>query len=388
MHARRLTALSVTVLLLLAVAPDATALRFRFPVDNEGGHAIFSAWVIGVDHDPEPGDSRADCLAYSGLRGFPFCYDDHGGSDFLLDGGFPRMDAGSARILAAADGVVVRVVDGNYDRCHGEVQTFDVTCDGFERHSNYVAIEHAGGWRTEYHHMKKGSPLVAEGDLVRCGEPLGLIGSSGYSSAPHLHFQVFSPAGEDIDPFAGPESQPESFWVEQEGPEGLPAERCEGEPPPPDVVEPDPDAGAADSGSPSDDDVGGAHDAGATGADDAPTVDTDRPPDAEAAKDVPGGAEDRTAAGDGLGGDAGADPWAQTDAGRPSARLPVSCAAAPFGQTNPSAVLLLALLLAVLGWRFASLGGRQSWSRSPRWARVARSASARSRNRRTRSASS
>ena len=226
----------------LSLAPGSVeAVRFRFPIDNADGQSIWSVWVIGADHDPAPGANRSDCLSYLGFRGFPFCYDDHDGTDYLLMDAFSGMDAGSAPVLAAAEGVVTFVQDGNYDRCHGDLASGNVTCDGHEMRPNYVEITHDDGYRSTYVHMKKDSILVAEGERVRCGHRLGLIGSSGYSSAPHLHFEVVRPDGEEIDPYAGPESQPESLWMAQDGPHGLPAERCEGDEPPPDAVEPIPD---------------------------------------------------------------------------------------------------------------------------------------------------
>jgi hypothetical protein len=87
--------------------------------------------VIGVDHDPEvyEGIYRAYCTDYMG-RGFPHCYDEHDGSDLMLEGGFEAMDAGSATILAAYPGTVVDREDGNYDRCHADFGSQDVDCDG------------------------------------------------------------------------------------------------------------------------------------------------------------------------------------------------------------------------------------------------------------------
>ncbi len=240
-------------------------------VDSENGAAIWETWVIGFDHDPEPGADRTDCLSETGERSFPLCYDDHDGTDFLLEGSFDAMDAGSAAILAAADGEVVEAVDGNYDRCHGNLATGDVTCDGNERRSNHVVVEHDGGWRTAYHHMKKGSVLVEVGQAVHCGEPLGLVGSSGYSTAPHLHFMLYDPSGVPIDPYSGPASQPESYWVGQEGPYGVPEERCEGdEPPPPDTVDgPDTESAADVAGDAAPEEDAAESEPDATGAADA-----------------------------------------------------------------------------------------------------------------------
>ncbi len=198
------------------------ALSFRFPlVERE----LFIQ-VTGVDHDPEVhewGPESLLCTNYLG-EGFPGCYDEHDGSDFLLDGGFDQMDNGSATIVAAYDGVVVDTEDGHYDRCHGTLDGVD--CDGYPKEANYVIVEHEGGFRTRYWHMKTDSVAVAVGDDVVCGDALGIVGSSGNSSMPHLHFEVEDADGIVFDPYAGPWSQAETWWVEQGDPDSMPGSDC------------------------------------------------------------------------------------------------------------------------------------------------------------------
>lgn len=177
---------------------------------------------IGVDHKDGSGEgllARADCLDYVG-RTFPDCYDEHDGSDFILFGGFDAMDAGSMPVLAAADGEVVDAHDGEYDRCHAELSG-EVSCDGFDKAPNYVTVRHADGVIARYLHLKKDSVAVAVGDVVVRGDALGLIGSSGNSSMPHLHFEL-QVDEVVVDPYAGPYSQPESWWCDQSVPDGLP----------------------------------------------------------------------------------------------------------------------------------------------------------------------
>jgi murein DD-endopeptidase MepM/ murein hydrolase activator NlpD len=55
-------------------------------------------------------------------------------------------------------------------------------------YGNAVIIEHAGGVNTVYAHLSKIG--VSAGDRVATGEAIGLIGSTGLSTGPHLHFEV------------------------------------------------------------------------------------------------------------------------------------------------------------------------------------------------------
>ena len=96
----------------------------------------------------------------------------HAGIDFGAGYGSP--------IVAAADGQVVGASwAGGYGR--------------------QVRIAHEGGLMTTYSHM---SAMVAQpGTLIRQGQVIGYVGSSGLSTGPHLHFEVRS-GGQAINPLA------------------------------------------------------------------------------------------------------------------------------------------------------------------------------------------
>ncbi|SVC04357.1 uncharacterized protein METZ01_LOCUS257211, partial [marine metagenome] len=60
-----------------------------------------------------------------------------------------------------------------------------------------VEINHGGGYSTRYGHHKE--LVVKVGDIVRKGEVVGLMGSSGRSTGPHVHYEVFK-NGRIVDP--------------------------------------------------------------------------------------------------------------------------------------------------------------------------------------------
>ena len=55
-------------------------------------------------------------------------------------------------------------------------------------YGNYVIVNHGGGVMTAYAHMSRRS--VSVGDKVSAGQQLGCVGSTGWSTGNHLHFEV------------------------------------------------------------------------------------------------------------------------------------------------------------------------------------------------------
>lgn len=99
--------------------------------------------------------------------------------------GYTRMHAGvdfgaawGAPIVATAEGMV------SYAGYHGG-------------HGNYVRLEHGAGLGTGYGHMSR--IAVAPGQRVRAGEVIGYVGSSGLSTGPHLHYEMYR-NGQTVDP--------------------------------------------------------------------------------------------------------------------------------------------------------------------------------------------
>ena len=119
-------------------------------------------------------------------------YKGHSGTDFVISG-FPQMDEG-VFVNSVDTGIVTFVHDGEFDRnTDGNISL------GF---GNYIAIRHPNKTYTYYAHLKKNSLLVKKGDYVSPGQHIALVGSSGNSTDPHLHFEMWYDSLFLIEPFA------------------------------------------------------------------------------------------------------------------------------------------------------------------------------------------
>jgi murein DD-endopeptidase MepM/ murein hydrolase activator NlpD/small nuclear ribonucleoprotein (snRNP)-like protein len=92
-------------------------------------------------------------------------------------------------IHAVADGVVTQIKDGIPQNTPGAKSlAVPVTLETIG--GNHVIMEIGNGLFAFYAHMQPGSLRVKVGDQVRRGQVLGLLGNTGNSSEPHLHFQI------------------------------------------------------------------------------------------------------------------------------------------------------------------------------------------------------
>ena len=67
-----------------------------------------------------------------------------------------------------------------------------------ESAGNYVVVQDETGYTAHYMHLNSRS--VAVGDVIKHGEIIGTVGSTGNSTGPHLHFGVKDNTGEWINP--------------------------------------------------------------------------------------------------------------------------------------------------------------------------------------------
>ena len=84
-------------------------------------------------------------------------------------------------IAAALPGIVVQVIEHNTGGCPS------VTC---ANQSNLIVIDHGDSTYGLYAHLTHNGALVDVGDSVHQGQPIGLSGNTGWSTGPHLHFEV------------------------------------------------------------------------------------------------------------------------------------------------------------------------------------------------------
>lgn len=90
------------------------------------------------------------------------------------------------KIFAAEDGVVVRAIDEIPENQPGQRPELQ----DLQKPGNHVCIDIGDGYFVFYAHLKSGSVRIKEGDKVRKGEVIGLLGNSGRSDGPHLHFHL------------------------------------------------------------------------------------------------------------------------------------------------------------------------------------------------------
>ena len=171
---------------------------FAWPVDKASGFSYNDVWGISnyVDHDPD----YQEIVDYNcGTRSYdlPSGYDHRGIDIFSWPFGWRQMENDEAVIKAAASGQIIFKHDGEPDR----------NCDlSGDLTWNAVYIQHADGTVSWYGHMKTGSVISKNvGEMVSQGEILGTIGSSGYSTGPHLHFETWQDSNYNtlIDPYDG-----------------------------------------------------------------------------------------------------------------------------------------------------------------------------------------
>lgn len=179
---------------LLLIMTSATAYAqvpaqtFSIPIEGEQGTTW---WFLNhVDLDTLPGKIKDyQCGTKT--------YDGHQGTDLVI-ADFHAMDSG-VRVVAAAAGEVVYVIDSLFDR-----NKIAIPALGY---GNLIILKHNDSTYTYYAHLRKNSAQVKVGDTVEAEQFIGLVGSSGYASDPHLHFEIWI-NNKHREPFGGTTCNP------------------------------------------------------------------------------------------------------------------------------------------------------------------------------------
>lgn len=133
----------------------------------------------------------------------------HQGTDiFSWPFSWHKMDDDDVEVVAGAAGVIIGRYDGNYDR----------NCGFGGGNWNAVYVQHADGSVAWYGHLKNGSLTgKSVGAAVVAGEYIGVVGSSGNSTGPHLHLEMYDHLNNLVDPWDGAcnTMNNDSWWEDQ-----------------------------------------------------------------------------------------------------------------------------------------------------------------------------
>lgn len=185
---------------------------FIWPVKKSTNAPYNEVWSISnyVDHNSaypnQVQDYNCGTRTYDTAGGY-----NHAGIDiFTWPFGWYQMDHNEAEVIAAAPGVIVAKGNGQYDR----------NCAFNNLTWNAVYVQHSDGSIAWYGHLKNNSLTSKSiGQSVNAGEYLGVVGSSGNSTGPHLHFEVYNSNSQLVDPYQGPcntwTSATQSWWQVQ-----------------------------------------------------------------------------------------------------------------------------------------------------------------------------
>jgi murein DD-endopeptidase MepM/ murein hydrolase activator NlpD len=204
MRLRRIFSLaSVTLAVAAAVGPPATAASggggtVAAPGSSDGGGATYGAPVPKRKPKPKAKAKRLTQHAArsTGAHAFPIAGAFSWGRRDARFGAKRKGHRHQGQDLPAAAGTPVVSPHA------GTVEAVD-----FQRHGagNYVVIDSDGeSYDFVFMHLRTGSIGALVGDRVRAGEQIGEVGSTGESSGPHLHFEIWVGGwyvgGHPIDP--------------------------------------------------------------------------------------------------------------------------------------------------------------------------------------------
>jgi murein DD-endopeptidase MepM/ murein hydrolase activator NlpD len=124
-------------------------------------------------------------LTFSVLQGFHGAFSHRGSNEYAVDFNCPV----ATPVMAARPGRVV-AINASAQGSGTSPEYLD------DKRANFVLVMHDDGTLGEYMHLAPSGVQVKPGQRVERRQELGLSGNTGFSSTPHLHFQVMT-AGDD-----------------------------------------------------------------------------------------------------------------------------------------------------------------------------------------------
>ncbi len=158
-----------TTIVIVMDGDKSVTAEFR-PFATEAGPRFHLPWAVGCTHTIGQGNngsfSHADLFAW----------------DVTMPIGTPVVAAGAGRIV--------------------DVREADLPDDPMQMESvplaNLVTIDHGGGLKSLYGHLDYEGVAVVPGQWVARGQVIGFSGNTGFSTAPHLHYEVTDVFGESV----------------------------------------------------------------------------------------------------------------------------------------------------------------------------------------------
>ena len=152
------------------------------------------SWVVGGGCCAPPSYHRGATLPINGgirvAERFAIDFVQLNDKDKLASGAPDKLESYGYfgdEIYSATNGTVVGVEDGMPEQVPGKLPA-DATIDMAA--GNHVVVDFGEGRYAFYAHMQPGSLKVKVGDTVKAGQVLGLLGNSGNTDSPHLHFHI------------------------------------------------------------------------------------------------------------------------------------------------------------------------------------------------------
>jgi murein DD-endopeptidase MepM/ murein hydrolase activator NlpD len=165
------------------VYPGSPQSLFQLKAASSGNTSFRSSFKLTIgDPDASVDTDFVYLLPYQHLRTYILAQGANGqythqgkyAWDFLMDEG--------TEICASRAGIVVSVKEDS-NKGGADISYMDF--------ANRITVLHADGSFADYAHLRQNGAIVEKGDEVKAGQLIGYSGNTGWSTRPHLHFQVY-----------------------------------------------------------------------------------------------------------------------------------------------------------------------------------------------------